>query len=70
MIKLYTIIYETGPSAQSFYGSLNDPRVSRLDDAEDLNLLNISSNWDDEEDLEEDTSLENKEDDIAKKITP
>ena len=70
MIKIYNIIFETGPSAQGFFGSLNDPRVSRLDDAEDLGLLNISDILNLNDDIEQDTSVENNEDKIAIKISP
>ena len=72
-MKLYYLLFETGPSAQSFYSGLgrNDPRISRTKDAaEDNGYLDIvdtmnlnvnSPDWD---------SSFPEEDDMEAKITP
>jgi hypothetical protein len=69
-MKLYKLLFELGPSAQGIYGSLNDPRPSRLDDAEDNGILNISDKLDMEDYHNDDTSDISEEDNIAVKIIP
>lgn len=74
-MKLYYLLFETGPSAQSFYSGLgrNDPRISRTKDAAedngyldivdtmDLNVNTPKDDWD---------SSFPEEDDMEAKITP
>ncbi len=74
-MKLYSLLFETGPSAQSFYPGLNrnDPRVSRTKDAaEDNGFLDIVDTMDLNVDSPEDDweSTFPQEDDMESKITP
>lgn len=73
-IKLFTLLYETGPSAQGFYPGLgrNDPRVSRTKDAaEDAGFLNIADRLDLEDDPDRDDRTGFPEEQLMNsKITP
>jgi hypothetical protein len=70
MIKLYQILFETGPSAQGL-GSY-DKRMgiqTSLDTAEDLGLLDIADKLEDEPERENPESFETSEE-IRIKSTP
>lgn len=75
IMKLYSLLFETGPSAQSFYPGLNrnDPRISRTKDAaEDNGFLDIVDTMDLNVNSPEDDwdSTFPQEDDMESKITP
>jgi hypothetical protein len=70
MMKLYKILFETGPSSQGL-GSY-DKRMgikSSLDDAEEMGLLDLADNLEPESGLETPESFETSEE-IRIKSTP
>lgn len=71
-IRLFKLLYETGPNAQSFYSGLDDPRVSRTDAAaEDAGFLDIADKLDLEDDPEKENMARFPEDPLKRsKITP